>query len=168
MYDRRSTHTTDKSHLCYVPCSSDTDSRRPMPLRSNSIDPPSATLGTSGTALHNLSRDTGDLFTSLSFSLYLLIFPMPRSDYLLRVFLMFSFHSSSSSSINSSTIVGSTQTKNLVVFQFRLHANLLLFPLWLHQQLPELLFIRLGLLLSLDHICVGIHRSSLVTIRTHQ
>ena len=75
---------------------------------------PSVTLGTPGTALHNLSRDTGDLFTSLSFLLYLLIFPMPRSDYLPRVFLMFSliyFHSSSGSSINSSTIVGSTQTK---------------------------------------------------------
>ena len=56
---------------------------------------------------------------------------MPHSDYLLRVFLMFSliyFHSSSSSSINSSAIVGSTQTKNLVVFQFRLRATLSSFP----------------------------------------
>ena len=111
---------------CYALCSSDTDACRPTRLRSDSVGPPSVTLGTPGTALHNLSRDTGDLFTSLSFLLYLLIFPMPCSDYLPRVFLMFSliyFRSSSGSSINSSTIVGSTQTKNLVVFQFRLHAN---------------------------------------------
>ena len=83
-------------------------------------------------ALHNLSRDTGDLLTSLSLLLYLLIFLMPCSDYLPHVFLMFSliyFHSSSSSSINSLTIVGSTQMKNLVVFQLHLRANPLLFPL---------------------------------------
>ena len=112
--------------LCYAPCRSDTNGRRPTRLRSNSVGPPSATLRTPGTALHNLSRDTGDLLTSLSFLLYLLIFLMPRSDYLPRVFLMFSliyFRSSSGSSINSSIIVGSTQTKNLVVFQFCLHAN---------------------------------------------
>ena len=56
---------------------------------------------------------------------------MPRSDYLPRVLPMFSliyFHSSSGSSINSSTIVGSIQTKNLVVFQFRLCATLSCFP----------------------------------------
>ena len=121
----------------------------------------SATLGTPGTALHNLSRDTGDLLTSLSLLLYLLIFPMPRSDYLARVFLMFLliyFRSSSGSSINSSTIVDSTQTKNLVVFQFRLPANPLLFPLQLHRQLPELLFIGLGHLLLPDRFRVGTHR----------
>ena len=115
-----------KESFCYAPCSSDTDGCRPTRLHSDSIGPPSVTLGTPGTVLHNLSWDTGDLFTSLSFLLYLLIFPMPRSDYLPRVFLMFSliyFRSSSSSSINSSTIVGSTQMKNLVVFQFRLRAN---------------------------------------------
>ena len=61
-----------------------------MCLRSDSVGPPLATLGTPGTALHNLSQDTGDLLTSLSFLLYLLIFPMPRSDHLPRVFLMFS------------------------------------------------------------------------------
>ena len=132
---------------CYVPCRSDTDGRQPTHLCSNSDGPPSATLGTPR-MVHNLSRDTGDPLTSLSFLLYLLIFLMPCSDYLLRVFLMFSliyFHSFSSGSINSSTIVGSTQTKNLVVFQFRLHANLLLFPLQLTRQLPKLPFIRLGL-----------------------
>ena len=125
---------------CYAPCSPDTDTCRPTRLRSDSVSPPSVTLGTPGTALHNLSQDTGDLFTSLSFLLYLLIFPMPRSDYLLRVFLMFSliyFCSSSGSSINSSTIVGSTQTKNLVVFQFRLRANLFYSSLRLHRQLPS-------------------------------
>ena len=96
---------------CYAPCSSDTDAGRPTRLRSDSVGPPSVTLRTLGTALHNLSRDTGDLFTSLSFLLYLLIFPMPRSDYLPRIFLMFLliyFRSSSGSSINSSAIVGST------------------------------------------------------------
>ena len=106
--------------LCYTPCRSDTDGHRPTRLRSDLVGPPSATFGTPRTALHNLSRDTGDLLTSLSFLLYLLIFPMPRSDYLPRVFLMFSliyFRSSSGSSINSSIIVGSTQMKNLVVFQ---------------------------------------------------
>ena len=171
MYDRRSTHTTDKSHLCYVPCSSDTDGRRPTPLRSDSIGPPSATLGTSGTVLHNLSRDTGDLFTSLSFLLYLLIFLMPRSDYLPRVFLMFSliyFHSSSGSSINSSTIVGSTQTKNLVVFQFRLCANsFLVFPMT-PPTTSEFPLIGLGRLLLPDHFCIGNHRSSSVTFGTHR
>ena len=88
---------------CYAPCRSDTNSHRPTRLRSDPVGPPSATLGTPGTALHNLSQDTGDLLTSLSFLLYLLIFPMPRSDYLPRVFLMFSliyFCSSSGSSIN--------------------------------------------------------------------
>ena len=146
---------------CYTPCRSDTDGQQPTRLCSNSISPSSATLRTPRTALHNLSRDTGDPLTSLSFLLYLLIFPMPRSDYLPHVLLMFLliyFRSSSGSSINSSTIVSSTQMKNLVVFQFHLHANLLLFPLWLHQQLPELPFIRLGLLLSPDHICIGTHR----------
>ena len=140
-----------------------------LTLRSRRL--PSATLGTPGTALHNLSRDTGDLLTSLSFPLYLLIFLMPRSDYLLRVFLMFSliyFRSSSGSSINSSIIVGSTQTKNLVVFQFRLRANPLLFPLRLHRQLPEFPLIGLGRLLSPDRFRVGTRRSSLVTFRTHQ
>ena len=44
---------------------------------------------------------------------------------------------SSSSSINSLTIVSSTQTKNLVVLQFHLCVNLLLFPLWLHWQLSQ-------------------------------
>ena len=115
-----------RDSLCYAPCSSDTDAGRLTRLCSDSVGPPSVTLGTLGMALHNLSRDTGDLFTSLSFLLYLLIFPMSRSDYLPRVFLMFSliyFRSSSGSSINSSTIVGGTQTKNLVVFQFRLRAN---------------------------------------------
>ena len=111
---------------CYALCSSDTNACRPTRLHSDSVGPPSVTLGTPGTALHNLSQNTGDLFTSLSFLLYLLIFPMPRSDYLPCVFLMFSliyFRSSSGDSINSSAIVGSTQTKNLVVFQFRLRAN---------------------------------------------
>ena len=138
---------------------------------SDSIGPPSATLRTLRTALHNLSRDTGDSLTSLSFLLYLLIFPMPCSDYLPHVLLMFSliyFHSSSSSSINSLTIVGSIQMKNLVVFQFCLHANLLLFPLQPHQQLPKLLFIGLGLPLSPDHIHIGTHKSSSVTIGTHR
>ena len=116
---------------CYVPCRSNTNNRQPMCFCSDSVGPPSATLGTPGMALHNLSWDTGDLLTSLSFLLNLLIFPMPRSDYIPHVFLMFSliyFCSSSGSSINSSTIVGNTQTKNLVVFQFRLHANLSCFP----------------------------------------
>ena len=124
-----------------------------MCLCSDSVSPPSATLGTPGTALHNLSQDTGDLLTSLSLLLYLLIFPM-HSDYLPHVFLMFSliyFRSSSGSSINSSNIVGSTQTRNLVVFQFRLCANPLLFPLRLHRQLPEFLLIGLGRPLSPDH-----------------
>ena len=75
-------------NACYAPCRSDTDGCRPTRLSSNSVGPPSATLGTPRTALHNLSRDTGNLLTSLSFLLYLLIFPMPHSDYLLRVFLM--------------------------------------------------------------------------------
>ena len=48
---------------------------------------------------------------------------MPRSDYLPRVFLMFSLIYFRSSSGSSSIIVGSTQMKNLVVFQFRLRAN---------------------------------------------
>ena len=125
---------------CYAPCRSNTDSRWLTRLRSNLVGPPSATLGTPGTALHILSQDTGDPLTSLSFPLYLLIFPMPRSDYLPRVLLMFSliyFRSSSGSSINSSTTVGSIQTKNLVVFQFHLRANPLYFPLRLHQQLPS-------------------------------
>ena len=34
-----------------------------------------------GTALHNLSRDSGDFFTTLSILLYLLDYPTPRSDY---------------------------------------------------------------------------------------
>ena len=117
--------------LCYAPCRSDTDDRRPTRLRSDPVGPPLASLGTPGTVLHNLSWDTGDLLTPLSFLLYLLIFPMPHSDYLPCVFLMFLliyFCSSFSSSINSSTIVGSTQTKNLVVFQFRLRATLSCFP----------------------------------------
>ena len=142
-----------------------------MRLRSDSVGPPSVTLGTPGTALHNLSRDTGDLFTSLSFLLYLLIFPMPRSDYLPCVFLMFSliyFRSSSGSSINSSIIVGSTQTKNLVVFQFCLRANPLLFPLRLHQQLPGFPFIGLGRLLSLDRFHVGTRWSLSVTFGNHR
>ena len=128
-----------------MPCRSDAHDWQPTCLHSDSVGPPSATLGTPGTVLHNLSRDTSDPLTSLSFLLYLLIFPMPCSDYLPCVFLMFSliyFHSSSSSSINSSTIVGSTQTKNLVVFQFCLCANRLLFPLQLHRQLLELPFIQ--------------------------
>ena len=154
--------------LCYVPCRSD---RPPTCLRSDSVGPPSATLGPSGTALHNLSWDTGDPLTSLSFPLYLLIFPMPHSDYLPHVLLMFSliyFHSSSSSSINSLTIVSSTQTKNLVVFQFRLCANPLLFPLRLHRQLPEFPFIGLGCLLLPDCFRIGIHWSSSVTFGTHR
>ena len=60
-----------------------------------------------------------------------LIFLMPRSDYLPLVLLMFSliyFRSSSGSSINSSTIVGSIQTENLVVFQFHLCATISCFP----------------------------------------
>ena len=153
-----------------MPCRSDTNSCRPTRLHSDSVGPPSATLGTPRTALHNLSQDTSDLLTSLSLLLYLLIFPMPRSDYLPRVFLMFSliyFRSSSGSSINSLTIAGSTQMKNLVVFQFRLRANPLLFPLRLHWQLPEFLFIGLGRLLSPDCFHIGNHRSSLVTFGTH-
>ena len=155
----------------WTPCRSDTNGSWPTRLRSDSVGPPSATLRIPGTALPNLSRDTGDLLTSLSFLLYLLIFLMPRSDYLPCVFLMFSLiylHSSSGSSINSSIIVGSTQTKNLVVFQFRLHANPLLFPLWLHQQLPEFPLIGLGHLLSPDRFRVGTRRSLSVTFRTHR
>ena len=139
-------------------------------LHSNPISPPSATLGTPRAVLHNLSQDTGDLLTSLSFLSYLLIFPMPRSDYLPHVFLMFLliyFRSSSGSSINSLTIVGSTQMKNRVVFQFRLHANLLLFPLRLYQQLPKLPFIRLSLLLSPDRIRIGVHWSLSITFGNH-
>ena len=131
--------------------------RRPTHYHFDSVGPPSATLRT---VLHNLSRDTGDPLTSLSFLLYLLIFPIPRSDYLPHVLLMFLLIylcSPSGSSINSLTIVGSTQTKNLVVFQFHLHANPLLFPLRLHWQLSELLFIGLSLPLSPDRIHVRIH-----------
>ena len=87
-----------------------------------------------GTPLHNLSQDSGNFFTTLSILLYLLYYPTPRSDYY-RMYTSWSriyFRSSSGSSINSSTIVGSTQTKNLVVFQFHLRANPLLFPLRLH------------------------------------
>ena len=63
-----------------------------------------------GTALHNLSQDSGDFFTTLSILLYLLDYPTPCSDY----YCMYTswprayFHNSSGSSINSSTIVGST------------------------------------------------------------
>ena len=92
----------------------------------------------SSTTTGDLSQDSGDLLTSLSFLLYFICYLMPCSNYLPHVHLMASliyFCSSSSSNINSSTIVSSTQMKNLVVFQFHLCANLLLFPLRLHQQL---------------------------------
>ena len=98
------------------------------PLLTVCIQLPSESLGT---ALHNLSRDSGDFFTTLSILLYLLYYPTACSDYY-RMYTSWPciyFHNSSGSSINSSTIVGSTQTKNLVVFQFRLCANPLLIPL---------------------------------------
>ena len=99
------------------------DARRASaPLLTVRVRLPSESLGT---ALHNLSQDSGDFFTTLSILLYLLDYPTPRSDYY-RMYTSWPhayFCSSSGSSINSSTIVGSTQTKNLVVFQFHLRAN---------------------------------------------
>ena len=152
---------------CYAPCSSDTDGCQPTCLRSDPVGPPSATLRTPRTVLHNLSRDTGDLFTSLSFLLYLLIFPMPRSDYLPHVFLMFSliyFRSSSGSSINSSAIVGSTQTKIPVPSSCK--------PSLVSPTTPtttsKFLLIGLGRLLSPDRFRVGNHWSLSVTFGTHR
>ena len=118
-----------------------------------------------GTALHNLSRDSGDLFTTLSILLYLLNYPTPRSDY----YCMYAswplayFHSSSGSSINSSTIVSSTQTKNLVVFQFRLRANPFQSSLRLHRQLPGSRSSDSAVQLSPDRFCIGNLRNPSVT-----
>ena len=91
------------------------DTRRASaPLLTVRIRLPSESLRT---ALHNLSRDSGDFFATLSILLYLLNYPTPRSDYY-RMYTSWPhayFRSSSGSSINSSTIVSSTQMRNPVV-----------------------------------------------------
>ena len=125
-------HAPSNLPLCYALCRSRpyNAQRTSAPLLTVCVWLPSEPLGT---VLHNLSWDSGDFFTTLSILLYLLCYLTPCSDYLhmYTSWPRLYFHSSSGSSINSSTIVGSTQMKNLVVFQFRLrlHANLLLFPL---------------------------------------
>ena len=85
----------------------------PSVLCSDSVGLPLATLRTLGTVLHNLSWDTGDPFTSLSFLLYLLA----PWCLILIIYCVYSScshlytsmdHSSSGSSIDSSTIVSIT------------------------------------------------------------
>ena len=115
-----------------------------------------------GMALHNLSHDSGDFCMTLSSCIYFVTQYLILITY--RVYTSWShlyFHSSSGSSINSSTLVGTTQTKNLVVSSCKPSPVSSSTPLTLltHQTPP---------LLSPNSICIRNHQSLSVTFGTHQ
>ena len=121
----------------------------PTCLCSDPIGPPSATLGTPRTVLHNLSQDTGDLLTSLSFLLYLLIFPMLSTVCIPHVlaYILPQFFRQQYKQLDHSRQYSDKKSSCLPVPS---SCNPLLFPLRLHRQLPEFLLIGLGRLLSSD------------------